>query len=111
MAMAVPRKFVVAVVHPKMPGVADIDQAVVTPPAIAVNDAFNRHLAQDSRLQSQPLTVWDDLRVHAAFALKDTKHRLLQRPTATLELALAAALPLGAEVTFINLNTADQLVF
>lgn len=50
MVMAVPRKLVVAVVHPKMPGVADIHQAVVSPPTIAVDDAFNCHLAQDNGL-------------------------------------------------------------
>ena len=63
-AMAVTGEFMLTVVHPKMPGMADIHQAVVTPPAIAVDDALNRHLAQYDRLQSQALTVWDDLRIN-----------------------------------------------
>jgi len=110
MAMAVPRKLVVAVVNPKMPGVPDIDQAVVTPPTITVNNAFNCHLAEDNGLQSQSLAVRDDLRVHAAFTLKNTEHRLLQRTPATLELALAAPLTLAAEIAFIHLDTPYQLV-
>ena len=52
MAMAVTGELVYAVVHPKMPGVPDIDQAVVTPPLCPVGkpSAFNRHLAQYNRL-------------------------------------------------------------
>jgi hypothetical protein len=43
MAMAVPGKLVVAVVHPKMTGVPSIHQTVVTPPTITVNNALNCH--------------------------------------------------------------------
>ena len=40
-AMAVTGKFVFAMIHPEMARITDIHQAVVTPPAISVNDAFN----------------------------------------------------------------------
>jgi hypothetical protein len=50
MAVTVPRKFVGAVVYPKMPGVPDINQAVVTAPPITVNNAFNRYFTENNRL-------------------------------------------------------------
>jgi len=48
--MAATGKFVIARIHPKMPRIADIDQAIVAPPAIAVDDAPDRHLAEDNGL-------------------------------------------------------------
>lgn len=77
-------------IHPEMARIADIHQAVVTPPAITVNDAFNCHLAQDDSLQCQALTVRDDLRINPPLTLEHAKYRLLQRPPSALQLALAA---------------------
>jgi len=36
---------------------------------------------------------------------------VLQRAASALELALATPLPLGAKITFIDLDTTDQLFF
>lgn len=49
-AMAVTGKLAAAVVHPEMPGIADIDQAVAASPAIAVDGASNRHFTENNGL-------------------------------------------------------------
>ena len=107
--MAVPDKLAVAVVHPKMAGVSDLHQTVIIPSAITVNDAFNRHLVEYHHLRSQSLTVRGDLRVHLALTRKDTKHRLLKRPTVTRELALSPNCRFGIEITLINLAQPSSL--
>ncbi len=64
-----PGELVVAVVDPEVLVEADVDQAVVTPPAVGVNDGAGVDLAPDHRLQRGFRTVGDDLGIDLALAL------------------------------------------
>jgi len=57
-------------IDPKMPINPDIHQAVITPPAIGVDNAVGVDLAADDGLQRGFGGVWDDLGVDAVTALE-----------------------------------------
>ena len=46
-----PGKFVTAMINPKVFAIADIDKAIVTTPAIGIDDAFGFDLAANKGLQ------------------------------------------------------------
>ena len=81
-------------------GVADVDQAVIASPAVAVNDAGQVDLAAN-RLQKRGfLGVGNDLRVDVAVAFEDAEDdRLAAGPATSL-----AAHALGAEVRFVDFH-------
>ena len=56
-----------------MPDIAHIDQPVVASLAIAVDNAFRRHMAPDNPLQRSFIGIRDDLGVGPAVALEDAK--------------------------------------
>ena len=60
-------------IDPEMPINPDIHQAVITPPAIGVDNAVGVDLAADDGLQRGFGGVWDDLGVDAVTALEQTK--------------------------------------
>lgn len=81
-------------------GVADVDQAVIAPPAVAVNDAGQVDLAANCLQKRGFLGVGNDLRVDVAVAFEDAEDdRLAAGPATSL-----AAHVLGAEVRFVDFH-------
>lgn len=66
-------ELVTAVIHAQMLGVADIDEAVIAAPAIAVDDAVQRYLAPNNLLQRGFPGVGHDLGGDPAVALEQAK--------------------------------------
>jgi len=66
------------VIDPQVPGVADIDQAVVPSPAVRMHDAVEAHPAADRPQQRGFSAVGYDLGVDAAMGLVKGKGRLLE---------------------------------
>jgi hypothetical protein len=93
-------ELVVVVPDAEVLGVADVDQAVVTSPAVAVNDAGQVDLAADGLQQRGFLGVGNDLRVNMAVAFEDAED---DRLAAGLAASLAAN-ALGAEVRFVDFH-------
>ena len=92
------------VLDPIMLLVTQIDQAVIAPPAVGVNDAFGVHFTPYDGLERSFGAVWDDLGVDLAAALKDAEdRRLAGRASASFTFD-----PFGTEIGFINLDLASQ---
>ena len=93
-------ELVVVVPHAEVLGVADVDQAVVASPAVAVNDAGQVDLAANGLQQRVFLGVGNDLGVNMAVAFEDAEDdRLAAGPAASL-----AANALGTEVRFVDFH-------
>ena len=93
-------------IDPEMPINPDIHQAVITPPAIGVDNAVGVDLAADDGLQRGFGGVWDDLGVDAVTALEQTKD---DRFAADLELLATSTLAtnaFGAKVGLIGFQLA-----
>ncbi len=104
---AVPfREFVVPVVHPEVPVVADVNEPVVPAPAVRVDDGIERNTSQNQGLERPFLAVGHNLREHLARSLEDAEDGLLHRSAASLELSVEAAPPLRAVVGLIHLHLA-----
>jgi len=97
-------ELVVAVVDPEVPVKADVNQAIVTSPAVRMDDGANVHLAPDHRLQRGFGAVWDDFGVDLALALEDAENDRLAARTAP---ALAPD-PVRAEVGLVNFDRPGQ---
>ena len=57
------RKLVLAMMHPEVLVKPDIDQSIVTAPAIGMNHRAGLHMAADNALQGGFRAVWHDLSV------------------------------------------------
>ena len=80
--------------------VADINQAVITAPAVAVDDGLGGHTSANNGLQSGFLAVRHDLRIDTAITFEDAEdNRLATGPATTL----ATNSP-SAEVRFIHFD-------
>ena len=93
-------ELVLAVVDAQVPGVADVDQAVVAGPAVGVDDGLEAHLAPDRLAQRGFLHVGDDLGVDLAGALEHAEDDRLA-PGAAAAFALD---PAWAEVRLVDLD-------
>jgi len=84
--------------------VTQIDQAVVTPPVVGVDDAPGVHFAPNDGLKGGFGAIRDDLGVDLAAALKDAEDWLFAgRPPASFPLDA-----LGAKVGFVDLDHASE---
>lgn len=82
--------------------VTDIDQAVITRPAIRAEDALGINPASDHRAQGGLATVLNDFGVNLAVAFEDAEDRLLARPSAAPSRQSSAAHPVGTKVTLVD---------
>ena len=97
---ATPDEFVLPVIDPEVPAVADIDQAIVSTPAIRVDDTVERDTSPDNALQRGFTAVRDDFCVNRAIAFEDPEDGCFaERPAPSL--ALDAP---GAEVGFVDFD-------
>ena len=97
---AVPDKFVLPVIDPEMLSIADIDQTIVSTPAIRVDDAVERDTSPDNALQRGFAAVRDDFCIHRAIAFEDPEDGCFaERPAPSL----AFDTP-GAEVGFVDFD-------
>jgi len=97
-------KFVLAVIDAQMLAVTDIDQAIVTTPAIRIDDAFEFDLATDNLLQRGFGAIWNDLGVDMTVPLKDAKDDRFAK-CAAASFALDAS---GTKERFIDFNLSGE---
>ena len=95
-------KLVLTMMGSKMLGISDINQAVVTAPAVRVDDGLERDATAHNGLQSALFAVRHDLRVNASGSFEDAEDDGLTRGSATA-LATHTARP---EVRLIHFDLA-----
>ena len=76
-------EFIFTVTNSEMLRVSDIDQAVVTNPAVSVNDGIEADLAADNSLEGSLFGVWHDLSPDSVTAFEDSKYDGLTTCAAT----------------------------
>ena len=97
-------KFILAVIDSQVPAIANVNQAVVTPPAIGIDDAIQGNVTSDNRLERRLSAVWNDFCVDRSVALKNTKH---SRFTVSAASSLTSDAP-GTEVGLIDFDLARE---
>ncbi len=95
-------ELIIAVIDSVMFTVTDINQPVVTAPAIRVDDRGYRDATANNGLQSSLFTVWHDLGIDLVSPLQQAEDDGLARGSTTTFTAHATR----AEVRFVNLNLA-----
>jgi hypothetical protein len=99
-----PRELVLPMIDSVMLRVADIDQAVIAAPPIAMNHCLRRDATANNGLKRGFRAIGHDLRIDLAVSLQQPKDRSLATGSAT---ALAANTA-SAKVTFINFHFAGK---
>ncbi len=66
-------KFVVAVIDPKVLAITDINQAVITAPAVCIDDALQFDFAAYNRLSRGFRAILNDFRIDVTVPLKDAE--------------------------------------
>ena len=94
---------VVRVINSQVLGITDINQAVVTAPAVRMNDRIERDTPANNGLQCFSSRVRHDLGVNFAVSLVNTEDNLFAASPAT---ALASDTP-RAEIRFVNFDLAS----
>ena len=93
-------EFVLTVVDSKMLFISEIDQPVVAPPTIGMDDAFKADTASDDCLERSSFAVGHDFGVNFSVPSEHTENNGFSKsPTSPFSLY-----SLGSEVTFINFN-------
>lgn len=90
--------------------VADIDQAIITGPAIGADDALRVDPPANDGPQSLGGAIRDDFRIDFPVAFKDAEDWLLERAPAPQTRQGSASHPAGSKVTFINFHNPPELV-
>lgn len=97
-------ELILFVIHSLILAIADIDQAIVTPPANGIDNAIQGDAFSDNTLQRGFTAACDDFCVDITVALEDAKDCCLAE-SATSSLAFNAP---GAEVGFIGLEVVSE---
>ena len=95
-----PGEFVTAMINTEVLAITNIDKAIVTTPAVGIDDTFGLYLATNNGLQRSFLAVRHYFGVDLAVALEDTENNRFTVGTAT---ALSLNAP-RSEERFINLD-------
>jgi len=101
---AVGGELVLAVVDPQVFGVAQIDQAVVAPPVVGVDDTIETHASANHLLQYGFGAIRHQLGVGLAVPLEDAEHGCLAARSA----AASPPNPLGAEAGLVGFDLAPE---
>ena len=97
-------EFVLPVLDPVVLLVAEIDEAVIAPPPIGMNDAVLVDSAPDNGLQRGFRAIRHDLGVDLPLSLEDSEHwRFAESPASTFALN-----PFAAEVRFVDFDFARE---
>lgn len=96
-------ELILAMIYPVVLVVANIDESVISSPAIRVYFAIHLYYPLDNGLQDRSRTVRNDFRVNSAAPFVDTENGLFPGTTATLQFDMSSAYPTGAKVAFIQL--------
>lgn len=95
-------KFVIAMTDSKMFCKTDIDEAVITPPAVGMDNHLKGDFTANNALQRAFLTVWNDLGINPAVPFENAEDDGLAAGPA----AAFSANPSAAEVRFVHLDLA-----
>lgn len=95
-------KLIGSMLDPKMLGIANVHQAVVTAPTVAVNDSLRRHAPAYNGLQRGFFAVRHDFGVDLAASFQEAKHRCFARRAPTSLTSHATS----AKVGFVHFNFA-----
>jgi len=93
-------ELILSMIDSQVLAIADVNQAVVTPPAIGIDDAIQGDTAPDNPLQSSLSAVRDDFCIHTAIAFEDAEDGRFTEG-ATPSFAFDAP---GAEVRLIHFD-------
>ena len=99
-----PDKFILPMIDSQVLAITDIDQAVVTAPAIGIDDAIQSNTAPDDPLERCFTAVRDDFCVDTPVAFEYTKDSCFAEGPATA----FAFDTLGTEIRFIDLDLASE---
>jgi hypothetical protein len=97
-------ELILAVTDPEMFSVTDINQAIISAPAIRVDDAVEGDRSSDNALQRGFAAVSNNLVVNTTIALEDAKNGSFAK-RATSAFALDAP---GAEIGFVHFDLARE---
>jgi len=97
-------ELVLSVLHPKVLFVSEIDQAVISPPAIRMNDAVEADSSPNDGLQRGLCAIRDDFGVDPAISLEYAENRCLAG-SAAASLAFDAS---AAEVGLVDLDFSHE---
>lgn len=98
-------ELIAGMVHPQVLGVPNVHQSVIAAPAIAVDDAIERHLATDHLLQRGFAGIGHDFGDNPAIAFEQAEDDGLA-PCATPALTAYTA---WAKVGFVHFDLASQV--
>ena len=77
-------ELILPVINAQVSSIADVNQAVVTPPAIGIDDAIQGDTTPDNPLQGSLSAIRDDFCIHTAIAFEDAEDgRFTEGPTAS----------------------------
>lgn len=97
-------EFIAAMIDPEVLPIADIDQAVITAPAVGIDDAFRGHLSPYNRLQRGFGAIRDDFCIDFPVTFenaKDDSFAVRAAPSLAFDSACS-------EERFINFNLAGE---
>ena len=93
-------KFITPMVDAKMLLVSQINQAIITPPSIGMNDTFKLNTPPDDGLKRLSGAIGDDFSIDLPISLENTKDYRLAQCTPPS----SAFNTTSAKITFINFN-------
>lgn len=102
-------KLILTVVDSIVAIVANVNETVITPPAVGVNDRISRNTAQNQGLEGGFLAVGHNLSEDSASPLKDAEDRLFLGAAATFQFAMEATNTFGAKVRLVHFRFTDYL--
>ena len=97
-------KLIAPMINSKMLFVPKINEAVIAPPTVTMDDTFRSYASSDNRLQCGSTAIWDDFSVNFTVPFKDAENYGF----ATCASASAALDPASTEVAFIDLNFSSK---
>ncbi len=67
-------ELVLSMVHPKVFPIPDVDEAIIAPPTVGIDDALQGHLSANDALEGVLGTVGNDLGIDLPISLEKAKH-------------------------------------
>jgi len=93
-------KFIAAMVDAKMFLITQIDQSIIAPPSIRMNDTFKLNTPPDDGLKRLSGAIGDDFSIDLPISFENTKDYRFARCTPSS----SALNTTSTEITFINFN-------
>ena len=97
-------------INPEVLVVSDVNQSIISTPAIGIDNRRRFDFPLDYALQHRFLTIWRDLCVDLSATLENAEDGLLQRAPAALQFPAETPDSLGPEIAFVDLRLTDYFL-